>query len=155
MYLVIPTHPYFFWVVSHHSRTLPPKESEQDPKNRLSLLPTARPCPFLPLTHDSLLLYWLVVFGPCACSSSVYVQSVFTAHAFAMVWRLVCAFCRLSLTSYGVDCFLISHSLRLASFKGWFLLDCGLFSLQPTLCSFRSHTTITATLLCYSCCGVI
>ena len=58
--------------------------------------------------------YKLVMFRPSAYSSYVYVQSLFAVHAFAVVWRLVCAFCRSSLTSYGVYCFLISHSLRLA-----------------------------------------
>ena len=70
------------------------------------------------------------MFGPCACSSFVYVKSLFATHAFAVVWRLVYAFCHSSLTSYGVDCFLISHSLRLASLKGWALLDYGLASLK-------------------------
>ena len=52
IYLVVPTHPSFFWVVCHLSRTSPPKESEHEPQNRLSLLPTAKPYPLLPLTHD-------------------------------------------------------------------------------------------------------
>ena len=59
MHLVVPTYSCFFWVVSHPSRTLPSKESEQEPQNRLSLLPTAKPYPLLPLTHDPPLLYWL------------------------------------------------------------------------------------------------
>ena len=45
MHLVIPTHPYFFWVVCHPSKTSPPKEPEQEPQNRFSPLPSARPCP--------------------------------------------------------------------------------------------------------------
>ena len=59
MHLMVPTHPYFFWVVCHPSRTFPPKEPEREPHNRFSLLSTARSYPFLPLTHDSPLLYWL------------------------------------------------------------------------------------------------
>ena len=50
MHLVVQTHLYFFWTVCHPSRTFPPKESEQEPQNRFSPLPTARPCP---LTSDS------------------------------------------------------------------------------------------------------
>ena len=72
-----------------------------------------------------------------------------------MVWGLVCASCHSSLTSYGADCFLISHSLWLASLKGWVLINRGFFFPQPVLCSFRSIATIPATLFCYSCCGVI
>ena len=56
---LVPTHPFFFWVVCHPSRTSPPKEYEGVYQNRLSLLPSARPYPLLPLTHDPPLLYWL------------------------------------------------------------------------------------------------
>ena len=44
MHLMVPTHPYFFWAVCHHSRTFPPKEPEQESHNRFSPLPTTRPC---------------------------------------------------------------------------------------------------------------
>ena len=37
------------------------------------------------------------------------------------------------MTSYGVSYFLIPHSLWPTPFKGWALLDCRLFFLQPTL----------------------
>ena len=37
MHLVVPTHPYFFWVVCHPNRTFPPKEPEQEPQNRFFL----------------------------------------------------------------------------------------------------------------------
>ena len=70
---------------------------------------------------------------PCACSTFVYVQNLPAAHAFAMVWRLVCTFYRPFLTSYGVSYFLISHLLWPTPFRGRALLDCGLFFLQPTL----------------------
>ena len=70
---------------------------------------------------------------PCACFTFVYVQNLPAAHAFTMVWRLVCSFCHPSLTSYGVSYFLIPHSLWPTPFKGWALLDCRLFFLQPTL----------------------
>ena len=59
MYLVVPTHPSFFWVVCHLNKISPPKEFERELQNRFSLLPTARPYPFLPLIHDPPLLYWL------------------------------------------------------------------------------------------------
>ena len=48
-----------FWVVCHPNRIFPPKEFEWKSQNRLSLLPTARPYPFLPLTYDPPPLYWL------------------------------------------------------------------------------------------------
>ena len=65
MHLVVSTHLYFFQVVSHPSRTLPPKEFEREPQNRLSFLPTAKPYPLLPLTHDSPILYWLGIGWWC------------------------------------------------------------------------------------------
>ena len=89
MHLVIPTHPYFFWVVRHPNMTFLLKELEQEPHNRFSLLPTARPHPLLPLTHDPQLPvlagYMLVMSRPFVCSTSVYVQNLFVAHAFAVV----------------------------------------------------------------------
>ena len=59
MHLVVLTHHFLFWVICHPIRTFSPKEFEREPQNRLSLLPTARPYPGLPLTHDPQLLYWL------------------------------------------------------------------------------------------------
>ena len=50
IHLVVPTHSYFFWVICHLSRTFFPKELEQEPQNRFSPIPTARP---YPLTSDS------------------------------------------------------------------------------------------------------
>ena len=44
MHLVVPAHPCFLWVVCHPSRIFPLKEFEQEPQNRFSPLPTARPC---------------------------------------------------------------------------------------------------------------
>ena len=110
------------WVVCHPSRTFPPKEPEWEPQNRLSSLPTTRPYSLLPLTHNPPLLvlagYRLVMSGPYACSTPIYIQNLSAAHVFAVIWRLIYVFCLSSLTSYGVNCFLISHSLQLASFKG-------------------------------------
>ena len=89
MHLVVPTHPHFFLVVCHPNKTFPLKELEQEPHNRFSLLPTARPYPPLPLTHDPqlpvLARYRLVMSRPYACSTFVYVQNLFAAHAFAVV----------------------------------------------------------------------
>ena len=65
------------------------KKLEQEPHNRFSFLPTARPYPLLPLTHDPQLPvlagYRLVMSRPYACSTSMYVQNLFAAHAFAVV----------------------------------------------------------------------
>ena len=47
MHLVVPTHPYFFWVACHPSRTFPPKEPEQKPQNRLFSFPHCQIMPFL------------------------------------------------------------------------------------------------------------
>ena len=86
MYLMVPTHPAFFWAVCHPNRISPSKEYERDPQNRLSLLPIARPYPLLPLAHDPPLLYWLgtswwclsLMRAPLPC-----VQNLFASHAFA------------------------------------------------------------------------
>ena len=63
-------------------------------------LPTARPCP---LTHDPPLPMCLGLARASPSSSP--------AHAFAVIWRLFCTFCRVLLASYGVGCFSICHSL--------------------------------------------
>ena len=121
MHLVVPIHIYFFWTVCHPSETFPPKEPKQESQNRFSPLPTSRPCPLLPLTHNPplpvLAGYKLVISGPYMCSTSVYVQNLPAAHAFAMFWRLICTFYRPSLTSYGISHFLIFRSLWPALFR--------------------------------------
>ena len=160
MYLVVPTHICFFQAVCHPSRTFPPKELEQEPQNRFSPLPTTKPRPLLPLIHDPplpvLAGYRLVMFGLCACSTSMYVQNLLAAYAFAMVWRLIYTFCRLSLTSYGVSYFLIFHHFWPTLFRGWALLDFGLFFLQPTLLLISTVLQpFSFVPLCHSCCDVI
>ena len=106
----------------------------------------------LPLTYDPPLLvlarYRLVVSEPYACSTSVYVQNMPTAHAFAMVIRPVCTFCPPSLTTYVMSYFLISHPFMACSLWGWALFDCGLFfSFSPFFCSFLQS--------CISCCTIL
>ena len=111
MHLLVPTHLAFFWVICHPSKTSPPKESKQKPQNRFFLLPTARPYPLLPLTHDLPFLYWLGTGWQCLglvrAPLPVYIKSLFAAHTFAIVWRLICAFYHSSLTFCGENCFLI------------------------------------------------
>ena len=116
--------------------------------------------PEIGLTYDQPLFilagYRLVMSGPCACSTSMYVQNLSTAHAFAVVWRLICTFCRPSLTSYGISYFLIFHSLWPAPFRGWALLDCGLFFLQYTILLLSAVLLAFPIVpLCHFCCDVI
>ena len=49
---MVLTYLSLFLVVCHPNKTFPPKEFERELQNKLSLLPTARPYPFLSLTHD-------------------------------------------------------------------------------------------------------
>ena len=69
---------------------------------------------------------------PCACFTSMYIRNLLVAHASIMVWRFVCTSCHPSLTSYGVNHFLASHSLKPAPFGAGLLLGHGLFLLRPT-----------------------
>ena len=89
MHLVIPTQFCFFWVICHPNKTLPPKEPKQEPQNRFlpstphQTMPSylwlmTSPCPVLAG-------YRLIRSGPCACFSSMYVQNLPAAHAFAVV----------------------------------------------------------------------
>ena len=152
MHLAIPTHFSIFWVVCHLSRTFFPKEFEQEPQNRLSPSPhrqtipslTSDPWPTIPILAG----YKLVVPEPYACSISICVHCLSVAHAFAMTWKLVCAFCCSFLISCGLNGFLSLCSLWLASFLGWALLDCGLFS-------FRRLASTFAMPFCYSCSGIV
>ena len=69
MHLVIPAHPYFFWMTCHSSKTFPPKNlSKKTIIGFFFSLPITRPCP---LTHDPppliLARYRLVVPGSCVC----------------------------------------------------------------------------------------
>ena len=132
MHLVVPTHHSIFWVVCHLGRTFPLKKFKQEPQNRLSLLPIARPYPLLSLTHNLPLQYWLGTSWWCLGLMRSLLLCM--SKACLLLMRLPwtggsCAFFRSFLTSYGVNCFMILHSLSLASSKGRALLDCGLFSL--------------------------
>ena len=89
----------------------------------------------------------LVMSGPCACFTSVYVQNLSAAHAFAATWGLFCTFFRLSLTSYGMNYFLIPHSLWPAPFRAGLYLIVGFFSFSPFFYSFLQF--------CISCCTIL
>ena len=159
MHLVVPTHPSLFWVVCHPSRTFPPKEFEREPQNRPSLLPHHQTIQFFTFdlwpTTPVLARYRLVVPRPCVYSTSVYIQSLSVAHAFAMDWRLAYSFYYSFLTSYGVNCFLTLPSSWLAPSKGWALLDRGLFSLLVhylfllLACQCSYHAILSFLLRCY------
>ena len=158
MHLMVPAHPYFLWVVCHPSKTYPSNEPEQEPQNRFSS-PHCQTMPsyLWPMTSPPPVLagYKLVIYGPVMCFISMYIRNLLAAHAFAVVWRFVCTFCRPSLASYGVNHFLASHSLKPAPFGAGLLLGRGLFLFRPTPFFFSVVFVYPAILLCHSCRGVI
>ena len=92
-----------------------------------------------PMTHH--FLYWLSISWWCLGLTRALPSSP-SAHAFAMFWRLVCTFCHALLTSYGVGCSSICHSLWLASFGEWALLDHRPSFPRPILCSLCGLVSI-------------
>ena len=159
MHLVVPTYHYFFWAVYHLSRTFPPKEPKWEPQNRLSSLPTARPYSLLPSTYDPpfpvLVGYKLVMSGPCACSTSVYVHNLSAAYAFAWSrdsfahpvahpWLLML---------WAIFWFPILYGLLLLG--AGLRLIVGFSSFSLLFYSLSSLATILAIPLCHSCCDVI
>ena len=158
MHLVVPTHPCFFWVVSHPSRTLPLKEFEQEPQNKLSLLPTARPYPILPLTLNPPFLYWPGISqwclglarAPVLCTSKACplfmhlpwfegLSMHSTTHH--LLWRGL------------LFDFSFPYGLLLSRVGPCLIVGFYFFSLL--LCSFCGLATIPAMLLYYTCHGVI
>ena len=84
------------------------------------------------MTHH--FLYWLGTGWWCLSLACASLSSSAT-YTFAVIWRLVCTFCHAHLASYGVGCFSICHSLCLASFGDWALLDHGPSFPRPIPCS--------------------
>ena len=160
MHLVVLAHPCFFWVVCHPCMTFSPQNSLKG-NLRIGFPPSPSPdYILLPLTHGPPFLvlagYRLVISRPCVCFIFAYVQNLPAAHAFVMVWRLVYIFCCPSLAFYGVRYFLISCSLWPTPFRGWALLDCGPFFLQPALLLLSAALLpFPAIPLCHSFCDVI
>ena len=82
--------------------------------------------------------YFLLFFFFCFTSF----PSLPAAHAFVVIWRLVCTFCHALLAFYGMGYFPICHSLCLASFGDWALLDHGPFFPRPIMCSLCGLVSI-------------
>ena len=139
MHPVVPTYPCFFWVVCHYSRTFPPKEPEQESQNKFLFLSPPPDYALWPMTHH--FLYWLDIGWWCLGLAHAS-PSLPVAHAFAVFWRLVCTFYRVLLAFYGAGCFSICHSLWLASFGDWALLDHGPSFPRPILCSLYGLVNI-------------
>ena len=124
MHLVVPTHPCFFWAVCHPNRTFPQKSLSRNPRIGFPLSPSPDHT-LLPLTHDPpppvLVGYRLMKYGHCACLTFACVQKLPATHALAVVWRLVCISCRLSLTYNGVSYLLIvdAHFCESISKSPW------------------------------------
>ena len=91
------------------------------------------------MTHH--FLYWLGIGWWCLGLMRASPSSP-AIHAFFVFWRLFCTFCCTLLASYGVGCFPIYHSLWLASFGDWALLDHGPSFPRLILCSLRGLVSI-------------
>ena len=159
MHLVVPTHPYFFWVVCHPNRTFPLKEPEQEPHNRFSLLFTARSYPFLPLTHDPPLLYSLGTGWWCLglahalvlCTSKTCPLLMrlpwsrgLSVHSTVHPWPLI---------AWIVFWFLIFYGLLLSRVRLYLIMGFSFFSLVfaffVVLLPFLScHSAIPTVVLC-------
>ena len=132
MHLVVLIHPSLFWVVCHLSRTFPPKEFERELQNRFPLLPTTKPYPHLPLTHNPPLLYWLgtgwwclgLARAPLLCMSKTYLLLMHLpwsggpfVHSAAHPWPLVAWTVFWSSILYGLlpsragSCLIVGFSL--------------------------------------------
>ena len=92
-HLVVPTHPYFFWVTCHPNKIFPPKEPSKNPRIGFFPLPIARPCP---LTHDSplpiLAGYRLVVPGSRVCFTFFVCCSCICRDLEIGLYVLMCTF---------------------------------------------------------------
>ena len=91
------------------------------------------------MTHH--FLYWLGT-GWWFLGLTRASPSSSAAHTFAVIWRLVCTFCCALLASYGVGCFLICHSLCLATYGDWASLDHGPSFPRPIPCSLCGLVSI-------------
>ena len=123
MHLVVPTQFWLFWVICHPNRTLLLKEPKQEPQNRSFPSPHHQTKSFYlwPMTSLCPILagYRLVRFGPCTCLSSMYVQNLSTAYAFAVVdlHNLLSIF----------TIFWFPFPFWLALLRDWALLNSGLY----------------------------
>ena len=159
MHLVVQTHPYFFWVVCYPCRTFPSKEPEQEPYNRFSLFPTAKPYfPYLwPMTHHFLYLlgigWWcldlaraplLCMFKTCLLLMHLPWSGGSSAHSATHPWLL---------TAWAIFWFPILYSLLplgpvlclIVGFSSFRLLIYFFCSLATISC----HTTPLFLLWCY------
>ena len=148
MHLMVPTQLCFFLVVCHPSRTLPPKEPEQEPRNRSFpslhrqtmssyVWPITSPCPVLAG-------YRLVRSGPYACLYSMYVQKSVCCSYVCHGWPAQSAIRFLTIFwfpfLYGLPCLGIGPFLMV-----------GFAFLQPTLFSTTIFCHITLSFLLRSC----
>ena len=150
MYLVVPIHHSLFWVVCHSSKTFSPKEFEREPQNRLFSLPTIRPYPLLPLTHDPPLLYWLGTGWWCL--SLVRASLLRMSKAYLLLMHLPWtggSFARSGAHYWPFMVwivFLIFHSLLACSFQELGLAWLWVF---PSLSSFFTPSVILLPFLSY------
>ena len=155
MHLVVPTHPYFFWVVCHPSRTFFPKELEQEPQNRFFLSPHCQAMSSLTSDHDPplpiLTGYRLVVSGSCtyftffACCSCICrdleIGLYILPCTFSFIW------CGLfSNLPFFMTCFFF----RVGPCRIMSLPSLGLLCIHYV--ALLAFPTIS---LCYSCCNVV
>ena len=136
-----------------------PKESKQEPQNRLFILPTARLYTLLPLTHNPPLLYWLgtVWWYLCLVRALVLCTSKACPLLMHLSWSgsssVHSATHPRPLMAWTVFWFLIPYGLLFSRARLCLIVGFSFFNLL--FCSFRGLATIPTMLLCYSSWGVI
>ena len=143
MHLVVPTHPYFFWVACYPSRTFPPKEPEQKPQNKF--FPSPYRQTISSLTSDpwptTSYIGW-VQASDAWVLRVLHLLCLLLMHlSWSRDWSILSVVHFWLLIAWVVFRSAILYDLLL--FGGWALLDHGPSFPRPTLYSLRGLVSIS------------